>query len=97
VSLRWDSVVTVDRLVAHFVSGEATSVPTRTEVRVWDGQSWTTLQPVRRLQQPDGVVVLEFDPVATTELRLEMDSAAPGGATGFIRIAELEAFGYAMR
>jgi hypothetical protein len=32
--------------------------------------------------------------IATTVLRLEMESAAPGADTGFIRIAELEAFGY---
>jgi hypothetical protein len=64
-------------------------------VTCWDGGAW---KPVKNLvvtqaaasNQPS---TLAFDPVDTTQVRIEMTSPLPGNAFGFLQISELEVNG----
>jgi beta-galactosidase len=94
VALSWNEPVVVDRLVVHFATTDTATPPAETIVRYWNGTVFTTLADADTSPGRDGEpTVIEFEPVATNALRLEMKSAAPGTGDGFIRISELEAFG----
>lgn len=81
----------VDSAVAYFTTGGALALPAAIAVSYWDGRE---LVPVRNLtidwatgsNQP---TTLSFDAVRSSQLRLDMTSAAPNTGGGFLMIAEL--------
>jgi beta-galactosidase len=94
VSLAWDTPVVVDRLVVHLTRSDSTRIPAALTVRYFDGTRLADV-PATRTASADGgaTVSIAFGAVATNAIRLDMTSAAPGAADGFIAIAELEARG----
>jgi beta-galactosidase len=93
VSLSWAQPQTVGTLNATFVTSTTLSLPAAVTVTYWDGEAFTGVRdPQVTLATASGQPsVITFDPVTTTQVRLEMTSAAPGTSTGFFRIAELSA------
>ncbi len=93
VALAWPQPQSIDSAVAYFTTGGPLALPATIAVSYWDGREFT---PVRNLaidwatgsNQP---TTLTFDPVRSSQLRLDMTSAAPGTGGGFLMIAELQA------
>ena len=95
VSVRWPNPQTFGTMVAYFTTSTSRALPSAVDVTYWDGSRWA---PVTNLDvtwatasnQP---TTITFDPVATTEVRLEMTSPRPNTNTGFLQIAELQVIG----
>ena len=95
VSVRWPNPQTFGTMVAYFTTSTSRALPSAVEVTYWDGSRWA---PVSNLDvtwatasnQP---TTITFDPVATTEVRLEMTSPRPNTNTGFLQVAELQVIG----
>ena len=93
VSLSWPRAQWLAGLTARFTTGGPLARPATAAVSCWNGTAYV---PVHNLRitwaaasgQP---TTMTFDPVTTGSLRLDMTSAAPGTATGFIQITELHA------
>ena len=93
VSLSWPRAQWLAGLTARFTTGGPLARPATAAVSYWNGTAYV---PVHNLRitwaaasgQP---TTMTFDPVTTGSLRLDMTSAAPGTATGFIQITELHA------
>ncbi len=76
---------------AYFTIGGSYALPASIAVSYWTG---TRFEPVRSLgiawatatNQPTRIT---FDPVATSRIRLDLNSSSPGGKNGFMQIAEL--------
>ena len=93
VTLSWPQPQSIDSAVAYFTTGGPLALPAAIAVSYWDGREFT---PVRNLaidwatgsNQP---TTLTFDPVRSSQIRLDMTSAAPGTGGGFLMIAELQA------
>jgi beta-galactosidase len=91
VSLAWPQPRAFDSAVAYFTTGGALALPATIAVSYWNGREFV---PVRDLSidwatasnQP---TTLTFDSVRSSQLRLDMTSAAPGTGGGFLMIAEL--------
>lgn len=95
VSLSWDEPVVADRLVAHFSLTDEFALPAETNVLFWDGDRFAPIGGAQlSVDEETGAASIEFGPVSTTAVRLEMASAFPGTGRGFLRISELEAYGY---
>jgi beta-galactosidase len=93
VSLTWSEAQTFSALVATFVISSTLSLPASVAVTYWNGRAFVPVANQRvtwatASGQPSSIA---FDPVTTTQVRLEMTSSAPGTAAGFLRIAELSA------
>jgi beta-galactosidase len=93
VSLSWAQPQTVGTLNATFVTSSTLSLPAAVTVTYWDGEAFADVRdPQVTLATASGESsVITFDPVTTTQVRLELTSPAPGTSTGFFRIAELSA------
>jgi beta-galactosidase len=93
VSLTWTQAQTLSALVATFVTSTTLSLPASVTVTYWNGTAFVPVQDqhVTRAAASGQPSTVAFDPVTTTEVRLEMTSAAPGTSAGFLRIAELSA------
>ena len=95
VALSWPGPQVFDSAVAYFTTGGALALPATIDVSYWDGRDYV---PVRNLaidwatasNQP---TTLTFDPVRSSQLRLDMTSTAPGTGGGFLMIAELQVHG----
>jgi beta-galactosidase len=93
VTLSWPQPQSIDSVVAYFTTGGPLALPATIAVSYWNGREFA---PVRNLaidwatgsNQP---TTLTFDPVRSSQLRLDMTSAAPGTGGGFLMIAELQA------
>lgn len=69
--------------------------PAAVGVSYWDGRAFV---PVRNLTvdwagMSNAPTAITFDPVTTTEIRLELTSALPNQPNGHIQVAELEIIG----
>ncbi|MBO0821406.1 MAG: hypothetical protein J2P26_11235 [Nocardiopsaceae bacterium] len=93
VSLSWARPQTVGTLSATFVTTSTLSLPAAVTVTYWDGKAFAGVRdPQVTLATESGQPsVITFDPVTTTQVRLELTSPAPGTSMGFFRIAELSA------
>jgi beta-galactosidase len=93
VALTWATAQRIGTVTATFVTGGALALPAAITVSHWNGHrfipasglrvSWATASG-----QP---TTLTFDQVTTTRVRLGMTSPSPGTASGFLRIAALDA------
>jgi beta-galactosidase len=93
VSLTWTQAHDLSGLTATFVTSATLSLPASLTVTYWDGRAFVRVSNQQIIWaaatgQPSAV---SFDPVTTTQVKLEMTSSAPGTSAGFIRIAELSA------
>jgi beta-galactosidase len=98
VSVAWTSAQSVDRVRAAFTIDATHSFPADIGVRYWDGSRWVAVsnlhvEPAATSGTPTEI---SFDPVSTTRLRLDLTSAHPKAADGFVAISELEVPGVAL-
>jgi beta-galactosidase len=91
VSVSWPSPQSFDSVQASFTVSATLAQPAAITVSYWDG---TRFAPVRNLAitratasgQP---TTLTFDAVRSSQVRLDMTSAAPGTGAGFLQIVTL--------
>jgi hypothetical protein len=91
----WPATQTISVLRPHFTVSATRALPSSVSVTYWNGRE---LVPVKNLSvtlagasnQPSAVT---FDPVNTTQIRMQMTSPAPGTNAGFFQITELFAEG----
>jgi beta-galactosidase len=93
VSLSWPEPHRLSELRAFFTTGGPLALPASATVSYWDGHG---LKPVRNLAitwatASNEATTFAFSPVTTRSVRLVMTSQAPGTASGFLQIAELQA------
>jgi beta-galactosidase len=93
VSLRWTRPQTIGTLNATFVTSSTLSLPAAVAVTYWNGTTFVQAgdQQVTLATASGQPSVITFDPVTTTQVRLELTSPAPGTSTGFFAVAELSA------
>jgi beta-galactosidase len=93
VSLQWAVPQRTATVLAWFTTGPTRALPATLRVTRWNGARFVPVRDLRvdwatASNQP---TTIHFDPVRTSELRLEMTSPSPGSTTGFLQIAELQA------
>jgi beta-galactosidase len=91
VSVSWPHAQRLDSIQSYFTTDTVRALPATIAVTYWDGHAFL---PVRnpRIEWAAGSgqpTRLTFDPVTTSRLKLDMTSRSPGGANGFLQIAEL--------
>jgi beta-galactosidase len=91
VSVAWPSAQTFSSIRPYFITNANRTLPSAFAVTYRDGDGW---KPVQNLVATP--TLLSFDPVTTSEVRIEMTSPSPGTNTGFFQIAELEVNGERM-
>jgi beta-galactosidase len=93
VSLTWTQAQQLGGLAATFVTSSTLSLPASVTVTYWNGHAFAPVsnQSVTWATASGQPSAISFDPVSTTQVRLEMTSPTPGTSAGFIRIAELSA------
>ena len=91
VSLAWPAARRVDHVTAHFTIDAHDALPAGIEVNYWDGRRYIPVSGlhVEWAGGSNEPTTIAFDPVETTNLKLELISAAPNTDRGFVRIAEL--------
>jgi beta-galactosidase len=92
VSVAWPSAQSVGSVRASFITDATRAFPADIGVKYWDGSRWVPVSnaqvtPASASGEPTEIT---FDPVTTTQLRLDMTSAHPKAGNGFIAISTLE-------
>jgi beta-galactosidase len=92
VSVSWSAPQSFDSVQASFTIAAALAQPAAITVSYWDGSKYVPVRnlTISRATASDQPTTLTFDPVRSTQVRLDMTSAAPGTATGFLQIVELQ-------
>ena len=92
VSVSWPAPQSFDSVQASFTIAAALAQPAAITVSYWDGSKYVPVRnlTISRATASDQPTTLTFDPVRSTQVRLDMTSAAPGTATGFLQIVELQ-------
>jgi beta-galactosidase len=95
VALSWPQPQSFDSAVAYFTTGGPLALPAAIAVSYWDGREFAPVrnQVIDWATGSNQPTTLTFDPVRTSQIRLDMTSAAPGTGGGFLMIAELQARG----
>jgi beta-galactosidase len=93
VSLSWPEPQELSGIRAFFTTGGPLALPASATITYWDGHG---LVPVRDLSvawaaASNEATEFTFGPVRTRSVQLTMTSQAPGTASGFLQIAELQA------
>jgi beta-galactosidase len=92
VSVSWPEPQRFAEIQAFFTTGGPLARPASITVSYWDGRAFV---PARNVQvtlatASNQATTVTFDPVTSREVRLTMTSPAPGTATGFLQITELQ-------
>jgi beta-galactosidase len=89
VSINWPNPQIVDNLNIYFTES---NMPQSIKISYWNGSSFVQVNDadITWATEMDQATIVTFDPVATTQLRLDMTSKSPGTVNGFLRIMELE-------
>jgi beta-galactosidase len=93
VSVSWPQPQSFDSVVAYFTTSATLALPASIQVSYWDGHKFVAaanlaIDWATASNQP---TTLTFHPVRrSSQLRLDMTSAAPGTGGGFLMIAELQ-------
>ena len=92
VSVSWPSPQSFDSVQASFTISPALAQPAAITVSYWDGSKYVPVRnlAISRATASDQPTTLTFAPVRSTQVRLDMTSAAPGTAAGFLQIVELQ-------
>jgi beta-galactosidase len=96
VSVSWPKAQTFGELRPYFTVDANNQLPATVRVSYWDGLGWVPVrhQEVQFASGSDQPSSITFDPVTTTQVKLEMTSRSPGSpTTGNLTIAELEVIG----
>jgi beta-galactosidase len=91
VSVSWPSPQSFDSVQASFTISTALAQPAAITVSYWNGSKYVPVRnlTVSRATASNQPTTLTFAPVRSDQVRLDMASAAPGTATGFLQIVEL--------
>jgi beta-galactosidase len=92
VKISWPNPQRLDNLRIYFTVNDSMSQPLTMKVSYWDGDSFV---PVDNLSiawaaTSEEATTVTFNPVTTTQLRLDMISRFPDASNGFLEIRELE-------
>ncbi len=92
VSVSWPRPQSFGSVLVNFTTSATLALPASLTVSYWDGHKFV---PVNNLTidwatASDQPTTLTFDPVHSSQVKLDMTSPAPGTAAGFLRIAELQ-------
>jgi beta-galactosidase len=95
ISVSWPKAQTFGTVKAYFTVGAGRALPAGIEVTYRRGGRYVPVGHLRMAwaagsNQP---TTITFDPVRTTSVKLDMRSPAPGTATGFLQIAEVQVVG----
>ena len=92
VSVSWPSPQPFDSVQASFTISTALAQPAAITVSYWNGSKYVPVRnlTVSRATASNQPTTLTFAPVRSSQVRLDMTSAAPGTAAGFLQIVELQ-------
>ena len=92
VSVSWPSPQSFDSVQASFTISTALAQPAAITVSYWDGSKYVPVRnlTISRATASNQPTTLTFAPVRSSRVRLDMTSAAPGTAAGFLQIVELQ-------
>ena len=92
VSVSWPSPQSFDSVQASFTIAAALAQPDAITVSYWDGSKYVPVRnlTISRATASNQPTTLTFAPVRSSQVRLDMTSAAPGTAAGFLQIVELQ-------
>jgi beta-galactosidase len=95
VSVSWPKAQTFSTMNVYFTTSSTRVLPSELDVSYWNGVSFV---PVSNLNTTWAVAsnqptTITFDPVSTTQIRLDMTSPFPDSNTGFLQISELQVWG----
>jgi hypothetical protein len=96
VSVSWPKAQTFGELRPYFTVDANNQLPATVRVTYWNGLRWVRVHGLRfqyaaGSDQPSSIT---FDPITTTQVKLEMTSRSPGSpTTGNLTIAELQVIG----
>jgi beta-galactosidase len=92
VSVSWPSPQSFDSVQASFTISTALAQPAAITVSHWNGSKYVPVRnlTVSRATASNQPTTLTFAPVRSSQVRLDMTSAAPGTAAGFLQIVELQ-------
>jgi beta-galactosidase len=92
VSVSWPDGQRTSTVTAYFTISATRALPKSITVSSWDGSRWRKVsdQQVKWATQSNQPTTITYAPVSSTSIRLDMTSAAPDTATGFLQITQLE-------
>jgi beta-galactosidase len=93
VSLAWPQSHSTGSAEVSFTTDAVHALPAAIAVSYWNGREFVPVRDLRITWAPgsDQPTRLDFDPVPTTRLKIDMTSRAPGAGNGFLRISGLRA------
>ncbi|HUY52856.1 MAG TPA: glycoside hydrolase family 2 TIM barrel-domain containing protein [Streptosporangiaceae bacterium] len=91
VSVSWPGPRSFGSVVACFTTSATLALPASITVSYWDGGRFVPVRnlTIDRATAANQPTTLTFDPVRSSQVRLDMTSPAAGTGTGFLQIAEL--------
>ncbi len=96
VSVSWPKAQTFGELRPYFTLDVADQLPATVRVSYWNGLEWVPVrgQHVQFATGSDQPSSITFQPVSTTQVKLDMTSRSPGSpTTGNLTISELQVIG----
>ncbi|HEX3389275.1 MAG TPA: glycoside hydrolase family 2 TIM barrel-domain containing protein [Streptosporangiaceae bacterium] len=92
VSVSWPSPQSFDSVQASFTISATLAQPAAITVSYWDGSKYVPVRnlSISRATASNQPTTLSFAPVRSSQVRVDMTSAAPGTAAGFLQIVELQ-------
>ena len=100
VSVSWPRPQTFGELRPYFTVDANDQLPATVQVSYWNGVGWVPVrhQHIEFAAGSDQPSSITFDPVSTTQVRLDMTSRSPGSpTTGNLTISELQVIGDVLR
>ncbi|WP_394841914.1 DUF4982 domain-containing protein [Pendulispora brunnea] len=91
VALGWPAPRKVSALEARFTTDASHALPASVEITYWNGSRFVPVAHPRITwaRQSNQATTITFDPIETTQLKLNMTSRHPGTDKGFLRLTEL--------
>ncbi len=95
LSVAWPAAQTVSQIRPSFVVSATRAFPSQFAVSYWDGGAWAPVSDlvVTQAATSNTPSTLAFDPVNTTQVKVELTTPAPDTNTGFFQITEMEVNG----
>jgi len=92
VSVSWPGPQAFTSVQVSFTISAALALPASITVSYWDGHAFKAVRnlAINWATASNQPTTLTFDAVHATQVRLDMTSPAPGTATGFLQIVELQ-------
>jgi beta-galactosidase len=91
VSVAWPTPQTFAQIQPYVITSATRAMPATFDVTYWNGSAFVPVSNlvVTKATTTNLPSTLAFDPINTTQVKIEMTSPAPGTNTGFLQITEL--------